>query len=615
MNKCPNYDVIVIGGGHAGCEAAHASARMGVSTLLITMNLDNIAKMSCNPAIGGTAKGHIVREIDALGGIMGKIADRTAIQYRMLNRSKGPAVWSPRAQCDKLLYHLEMKKYLEGVPNLDLLQGSIDRLLIDSNKVTGIQTTEGITLRCKAIIISAGTFMRGLMHIGDTNFAGGRSGDSPSVGLSLALKNLGFTLGRLKTGTPPRIHKKSINFTNLSNQSSEEGVSFSFDRQEARLSQVDCFITYTNKDTHQIVQENLHLSPLYTGKIEGLGPRYCPSLEDKIVKFPDKERHQIFLEPEGLHTQEYYVNGISTCLPFSIQYEFLRTVEGLQSAVITRPAYAIEYDYLTSGQLTSNLESKHIDGLFFAGQVNGTTGYEEAAGQGLIAGTNAAQKILGKPPLELKRSESYIGVMLDEIFTKERKEPLRMFTSMAEYRLLLRQDNADLRLRHYGYEMGLINQIQYQKVLDKQKEIDCVTNLLQTTYKRGSDRRMTLAQALCSKATSYATLRKEYPILPEVSSEVYEQIIISMQYAGYLQKQEEQIERLSHLEQTKIPMDFCYQNIQGMRNEAKENLQKTMPHTVGSASRLSGVSPADISILLIALKKYSHAHTALTKSL
>lgn len=615
MSKCPNYDVIVIGGGHAGCEAAHASARMGVSTLLITMNLDNIAKMSCNPAIGGTAKGHIVREIDALGGIMGKIADRTAIQYRMLNRSKGPAVWSPRAQCDKLLYHLEMKKYLEGVPSLDFLQGTIDRLLIDSNKVIGIQTTEGITLSCKAIIISAGTFMRGLMHIGGTNFAGGRSGDSPSVGLSLALKNLGFTLGRLKTGTPPRIHKKSINFTNLTRQSSEEDVSFSFDKKEDRLPQVDCFITYTNPDTHRIVQENIHLSPLYAGKIEGLGPRYCPSLEDKVVKFPDKERHQIFLEPEGLHTQEYYVNGISTCLPFSTQYEFLRTIDGLESAIITRPAYAIEYDYLTSGQLNSRLESKHIDGLFFAGQVNGTTGYEEAAGQGLVAGINAARKILDKSPLELKRSESYIGVMLDELFTKELDEPYRMFTSRAEYRLLLRQDNADLRLRHYGYEMGLINQMQYEKVVDKQKEIDFVTNLLQTTYKKGSDRRTTLAQALCSGSTSYAKLREEYPVFPEVSSEVYDQIMISMQYAGYLQKQEEQIQRCRNLEQTIIPMNFQYQNIQGMRNEAKERLRKRRPHTVGSASRLAGISPADISILLIALKKHSHATTTSTTPL
>lgn len=615
MSKCPNYDVIVIGGGHAGCEAAHASARMGVSTLLITMNLDNIAKMSCNPAIGGTAKGHIVREIDALGGIMGKIADRTAIQYRMLNRSKGPAVWSPRAQCDKLLYHLEMKKHLEGVPSLDFLQGTIDRLLIDSNKVIGIQTTEGITLSCKAIIISAGTFMRGLMHIGGTNFAGGRSGDSPSVGLSLALKNLGFTLGRLKTGTPPRIHKKSINFTNLTRQSSEEDVSFSFDTKEDRLPQLDCFITYTNRDTHRIVQENIHLSPLYAGKIEGLGPRYCPSLEDKVVKFPDKERHQIFLEPEGLHTQEYYVNGISTCLPFSTQYEFLRTIDGLESAIITRPAYAIEYDYLTSGQLNSSLESKDIDGLFFAGQVNGTTGYEEAAGQGLVAGINAARKILDKSPLELKRSESYIGVMLDELFTKELDEPYRMFTSRAEYRLLLRQDNADLRLRHYGYEMGLINQMQYEKVVNKQKEIDFVTNLLQTTYKKGSDRRTTLAQALCSGSTSYATLRQEYPVFPEVSSEVYDQIMISMQYAGYLQKQEEQIQRCRNLEQTIIPMNFQYQNIQGMRNEAKERLRKRRPHTVGSASRLAGISPADISILLIALKKHSHATTTSTTPL
>lgn len=615
MSKCPNYDVIVIGGGHAGCEAAHASARMGITTLLITMNLDTIAKMSCNPAIGGTAKGHIVREIDALGGIMGKITDRTAIQYRMLNRSKGPAVWSPRAQCDKLLYHLEMKKYLEEVPNLDLLQGTIDTLLIDSGRVVGIQTTEGITLTCAAIIISAGTFMRGLMHIGNTNFAGGRSGDSPSVGLSHTLKNLGFQLGRLKTGTPPRIHKKSIDFTRLACQSSEEDVSFSFDERETRLPQIDCFITHTSSNTHRIVQENLHLSPLYIGKIKGLGPRYCPSLEDKIVKFPDKERHQIFLEPEGLHTQEYYVNGISTCLPFSVQYEFLRTISGLEKAIITRPAYAIEYDYLISGQLTPSLESKQISGLFFAGQVNGTTGYEEAAGQGLVAGINAARKIMNKSFLELKRCESYIGVMLDELFTKELDEPYRMFTSRAEYRLLLRQDNADLRLRHYGYEMGLISLAQHQKVIDKNKEIQLVMELLQATYKRGSDRKLTLAQLLCSGSTSYSDLQKEYPALPELSFEVHQQIMISMRYTGYLQKQEEQIQRLKDLEQTTIPMNFHYENIEGMRNEAKERLRKLQPTTLGIASRLSGVSPADVSILLIALKKHSNASTTSTSSL
>lgn len=615
MSKCPNYDVIVIGGGHAGCEAAHASARMGITTLLITMNLDSIAKMSCNPAIGGTAKGHIVREIDALGGIMGKITDRTAIQYRMLNRSKGPAVWSPRAQCDKLLYHLEMKKYLEGIPNLDLLQGTIDKILIESGHVVGIETTEGIKLTCSTIVISAGTFMRGLMHIGNTHFAGGRSGDSPSVGLSLTLKNLGFELGRLKTGTPPRIHKKSIDFTNLTRQSSEEDVSFSFDPRESRLPQIDCFITYTNSETHRIVRENLHLSPLYIGKIKGLGPRYCPSLEDKIVKFPDKERHQIFLEPEGLHTQEYYVNGISTCLPFSVQYEFLRSIRGLEKAVITRPAYAIEYDYLLSGQLNPSLESKQINGLFFAGQVNGTTGYEEAAGQGLIAGINAARKVMNKSPLELKRSESYIGVMLDELFTKELDEPYRMFTSRAEYRLLLRQDNADLRLRHYGYEMGLINLAQYQKVVDKKKEITQVTELLRTTHKRGSDRKVTLAQLLCSGSTSYSALQKEYLSLPNVSFEVHQQVMISMQYTGYLQKQEEQIQRLKDLEQTIIPRNFHYENIEGMRNEAKERLQKLQPTTLGIASRLSGVSPADISILLIALKKHSNASATYPSSL
>jgi len=598
------FDVIVVGAGHAGCEAAHAAATMGCRTLLLTMNLDTIGKMSCNPAIGGTAKGHMVREIDALGGIMGKVADATAIQYRMLNASKGPAVWSPRAQSDKLAYQAAMKHKLETIPNLFIHQGTIEDLMIKESKVVGVETQEGIAYLGKTVILSSGTFMRGIIHMGSTTFSGGRAGDKPSIELSASLEKLSFKLGRLKTGTPPRVNRRSLDFSQMEAQQGETGIRFSYDPQETQgLPQVPCYITYTTEETKKIVQENLHLSAMYSGKITGVGPRYCPSIEDKVVRFSDKERHQIFIEPEGLQTEEMYINGISTSLPFDIQIKMLRTIPGMQNAEIMRPAYAIEYDYVTSGQLHLSLETKNIEGLFFAGQINGTTGYEEAAGQGLMAGINAACKVFKTPPFYLKRSEAYIGVMIDELNTKELEEPYRMFTSRAEHRLLLRQDNADLRLRPYGYQLGLIHPMQYQKLNQKILTIETQIRTLSKKYVQVGEKTTTLAQLLCRPEITYSYLICNYPeFAHDHGIEINLQIELQLKYAGYIERQKQEAAKLESLDLIKIPPLFDFNTVKGLSHEAREKLSRIHPENLGIASRLSGITSGDMTVLMVALR-------------
>ncbi len=596
------FQVIVIGAGHAGCEAAHAAARMGCTTLLLTMNLDTIGKMSCNPAVGGTAKGHLVREIDALGGIMGKVTDGAAVQYRMLNKSKGAAVWSPRAQVDKLIYQREMRSVLEKTANLLIKQAVIDRLLFDSNKILGVETEEGIAYMGATVVLTTGTFIDGLIHIGEKSLQGGRLGDPSSIGIGASLKEIGFKMGRMKTGTPPRVQRRSVDLSLLEEQWGEEEISFSFDPLKTkRLEQLPCYITYTSQATREIVIENLHRSPLYSGKIRSIGPRYCPSIEDKYVRFPDKDRHLVFVEPETSSTDELYLNGISTSLPYDLQIKMVQTLPGFSQAQLTRPAYAIEYDYLSSGQLKYSLESRRLEALFFAGQINGTTGYEEAAAQGLMAGINAALQVQGKEAFILKRADAYIGVMIDELMTRTLEEPYRIFTSSAEYRLLLRQDNADLRLRAKGYQLALIDQLQMERLGKKAKIIEEQILYLSNRYVPGQH--LSFAQLLSRPTVSYKQLQIEFPnLILDYGKEIHLQLELQIKYAGYVQRQEREVSRLESIETVAIPPNFNYQLVSGLSREAKEKWSKSQPENVGQAYRLLGITAADIQILLIALR-------------
>lgn len=621
MNSANRFDVIVVGGGHAGTEAALACARMGAQTLLLTQSIDTLGQMSCNPAIGGIGKGHLVKEIDALGGAMARATDLAGIQFRTLNRSKGPAVRATRVQADRLLYRKAIREMLENQPNLYLFQQSVDDLIIDNNQIQGVVTQMGLAFYAKSVVLTVGTFLGGKIHIGQNQTRAGRAGDPPSLALAEKLRALPFRVGRLKTGTPPRIDGRTINYANLQRQEGDSPLPlFSpLSSIPATPQQLPCFITHTSEQTHQVIRQNLALSAMYSGAIEGIGPRYCPSIEDKIVRFADKSSHQIFIEPEGLNTHEIYPNGISTSLPFAVQQDFVRTIIGFESAHITRPGYAIEYDFFDPRDLHPWLETKNIQGLFFAGQINGTTGYEEAAAQGLIAGINATRKIQSLAPWWPKREEAYIGVLLDDLMTCGTTEPYRMFTSRAEYRLLLREDNASLRLTEIGYQMGLVSEAQWRHFNEYQAAIaEESTRLANIVVQPDSTPGLQLAEILGQPLArefkalellkrpelDYAQLMQLTGLGPATTSaQVAQQVEVTVKYAGYIDRQQIEIGRLARYEETLIPSDFDYTSASGLSTEVRQKLTLVRPTTLGMASRIPGVTPAAISLLLVHLKK------------
>ncbi len=611
------YDVIVVGAGHAGCEAAHAAATMGCKVLLITMNMETIAKMSCNPAMGGVAKGQIIREIDALGGMSGIITDKTMIQFRMLNKSKGPAMWSPRAQSDRWRFSEEWRLCLEKNTNIDFFQDTVKEVIVKNYNVQGVITQMGIKISAKAVVLTNGTFLNGKIHIGLQQFSGGRMGEAKATGITAQLQSIGFSSGRMKTGTPPRIDGRSLDYSQMTEQEGDsQPQKFSYSKETTPLlHQRSCYITYTNEQTHDILREGFEHSPMFSGEIEGLGPRYCPSIEDKINRFAERNRHQIFVEPEGWNTIEVYVNGFSTSLPENIQHKAIQTIPGFEKAKMFRPGYAIEYDFFQPTQLLPTLETHHIQHLYFAGQINGTTGYEEAACQGLMAGINASLKVQEKKPLILHRNQAYIGVLIDDLINKGTEEPYRMFTSRAEFRILLRQDNADQRLTQIGYQIGLASHLQWEQTQSKYKHVQEITSFLQKNSVNASEANPILQQLHSPilphniKADklllrpewnmTHQLQLKDYQILRDYEWDEIEQAEIQIKYQSYLEKEIEQAEKINRLENLKIHPDFDYHKLKALSNEAKEKLTQIKPITLGQAGRISGVSPADLSILLV----------------